>query len=207
MSQITLSKKDKFIQVTFKDKYNVVEELIDLETEIKHQIEDDIHISLSDFIRDFTDLHRYLADKNGGWSDYHMATTRYISAIKSELKSGCPFYVTDEKGKGLSISPICERFYLSVFGLDDGNAYCKVKDDERGLSIPLSLDDSIEYIVYYGFKDMVNDLGMSPMEDEKLVSLGNKYKKIIDSFKELDTPSSSTLSKDVSFADEDSNPF
>lgn len=203
MSQITLSKKDNIIYVTFKDEYNTVKELIDLHTEIQHQIKDDICMSLSDFIRDFSDLHRYLANKNGGWSDYHKAVGYYISAIKSELKSGCPFYVTDKKRRGLSVSSICEHFYLSAFELDDGKVYYQVKDDDRNMSLPLSLDDAIEYIVYYGFEDMENDLAVLPMEDKKLVEISNGYKNILDSFTKKITP----LSGLVISIDEDLNPF
>lgn len=173
MNQITISKKeDGKVQIVFIDETCKVQRTIKNDHIFKNSTSNNEAMPLSKFIESFPELNHQFSNQNGGWNTYHKATLRYLSAVKASLRCEYPFYITDEKGEGLSINSISNNTIIrDYYGLPHNAPYCMISDDHRDLTLPVSLDDTMKYIAYYGFKGMVNDLDIVPISEEEVGKL------------------------------------
>jgi hypothetical protein len=117
---------------------------------------------LSDFISNFGELHARLAHD----LVYQESTAKYLSAVAFKIQIHAPIYVGD-------IFKIDEIGYeVSKFlGLEEQD-YHAVTDVEKGIKNLLVTDDeAVRYVAYFGFKGMINDMGIEPITEAEIASI------------------------------------
>lgn len=173
------------IRVVFKDEYSRVQKTLKIENADIEQITLEVNkkenFVLSDFINKYPKLHDYICD--GGHNSYHHSTMYYLSSVKASLACGYPFYIGSENG-GLDLEEI-DRLTMLYYNLPED--YIIIHDKDEDFKFPLSVDDAVSYIVFYGgFKDMVNDIDVKPISIEYLKEKSNEYKAIAEKNKKRD---------------------